>query len=312
MQFWPRKRARRQYARIRNWAGIDETRLLGFAGYKVGMTHISYIDGRKNSKTKGEEIFCPVTILECPPLKVIGYQAYTSDAYGKKAKTGGIFSATKELLKKVKAKKKEVKIDETKLGDIFDITLVVQTQPAITGIGKKKPEIFELPIGGNDIKAKIDYAKNTMGKDLRISEIFGEGQLVDIHGITKGKGTQGPVKRFGVKILQHKAEKTKRGVATMGPWRPHHGNYRVPQAGKMGWHQRTQLNKWVMRISDNVEKINPAGGWHNYGIIKNEYLLLKGSLDGPKKRLVRLSMPRRTIKKLQETPPEIKHISLKQ
>jgi len=191
-----------------------------------------------------------------------------------------------------------------------DIRLIVQTQPSLTGIGKKRPEIFEISIGGNEIKAKADYAKNAVGKDIRISEVFSEGQLVDTHSITKGKGTQGPVKRFGVPLRQHKAEKTKRGPATLGPWHPHHGNYRVAHAGKMGYHQRMQLNKWIMKISDD-KKINPKGGWLSYGAVKSEYILVKGSVDGPRKRLIRMTTVRRIMKNLQEAPPEIQYTSIR-
>lgn len=311
MQYWPRKRAKRQQARIRQWAPSEEVKPLAFAGYKVGMTHVLYTDARKNSKTKGEDISCPVTVVECPPLKIIGYNAYEEDSYGKRSKMSGIFSATKELVRRIRTKKKEVKIDDSKLENISDVKLVVQTQPALTGIGKKKPEIFEVAIGGKDVKEKIEFAKSSLGKDIRISEIFSEGQLVDTHSITKGKGTQGPVKRFGVAIRQHKAEKTKRGPATLGPWHPHHGNYRVPHAGKMGYHQRMEHSKWVMKISDEAEAINPKSGWQNYGVVKNDYVLVKGSVGGPRKRLIKLTKALRTIKKLQEASPEIQYISLK-
>jgi len=310
MQFWPRKRAQRKYARIRNWASSENAKPLGFAGYKVGMTHVLYTDAGKNSKSRGEDIFCPVTVIECPPLKVIGYQLYKSDVYGRKASGGSVFNATKELSRKMKIRKKEIKVDDSKFSDIVDIRLVVQTQPALTGIGKKRPEIFELAIGGNDMKAKIDFAKNSVGKDIRVGEIFAEGQAVDTHSITKGKGTQGPVKRFGVAIRQHKAEKTKRGPATLGPWHPHHGNYTVPHAGKMGYHQRMQMNKWIMKISDD-KKINPAGGWLAYGTIRNDYIFLKGSVDGPSKRLIRMTVQLRNLRTPQETVPEIQYTSIR-
>jgi len=311
MQYWPRKRAKRQYARVRNWGSLSSLKPLGFAGYKVGMTHLIFTDAAKFSKTKGEGIFCPVTVIECPPLKVIGFQLYKKEGYSLKALTGAFLNITKEIARKIKVKKKEAKIDDSKIADCCDVRLIVQTQPALTGIGKKKPEIFEIAIGGDDIRAKIDYAKTMIGKDIRISDVFTEGQLVDTHSITKGKGLQGPVKRFGVSIRQHKAEKTKRGPATLGPWHPHHGNYTVPHAGKMGYHQRTQLNKWLMKISNDIKNINPAGGWLGYGIVKNDYILLKGSVDGPKKRLIRITVPRRAMKIPQETPPEIQYVSIR-
>ena len=67
MQFWPRKKAKRAYARVNSFAQEKEPKLLGFAGYKAGMSHLLVEDNRKTSTTKGEDIFCPVTIIECPP-----------------------------------------------------------------------------------------------------------------------------------------------------------------------------------------------------------------------------------------------------
>src|SRR3990167_11340291 len=87
MQFWPRKRAKRIYARVKSWSRKDGG-LAGFAGYKVGMSHVSFTDPRKNSLTKGMEVTHAVTIVECPALKIIGANFYTKDAYGPKiAKT---------------------------------------------------------------------------------------------------------------------------------------------------------------------------------------------------------------------------------
>ena len=76
MQFWPRSRSRNEVARIRTWPESKESKLLGFAGYKVGMTHLLINDNGQNSMTKGTDIFCPVTIVECPPLKTASIRFY--------------------------------------------------------------------------------------------------------------------------------------------------------------------------------------------------------------------------------------------
>ena len=310
MQFWPRKRAKRQIPRIRGWAEVKELKPLAFAGYKVGMAHAMYTDGRKNSVSKGA---CPVTIIECPPLKIIGFTAYEKDVYGSKAKTGSVVNTNKNITRRIRIKKKDAnqKISdaEKNIQNISDISLIAQTQPYLTGIGKKRPEIFEIALGSRDIKSKLDFVKNSIGKDLPLKDVFRDGEVVDVHSITKGKGTQGPVKRFGVSIRQHKAEKTKRGPATLGPWHPHHGNYTVAHAGKMGYHQRMQLNQWIMKIS--AEKINPKSGWKHYGVVKNDCLIMKGSVGGPEKRMIVLTAAMRGSKKVQETPPEISAVITK-
>ena len=64
MQFWPRKRARRSYARVKAWANSDKPKLLGFAGYKVGMTHIIATDSLDNVEISSTKYFWIADTLE--------------------------------------------------------------------------------------------------------------------------------------------------------------------------------------------------------------------------------------------------------
>ncbi len=304
IQFWPRKRSDRIYARVRYWAESKDVKPLGFAGYKTGMTHIMLVDNRKNSPTKGEVISQAVTIVECPPIKVAGIRAYS----GNKVLTDVLAqNLDKEAGRKLKLPKKKKESELDKIEKATDVRLIVQTQPKLTTIGKKKPEIFEIALGGS-IADKIKFAKDVLGKEISIKDVFKEGNHVDIHAITKGKGFQGPVKRFGVMLRQHKAEKTKRGPASLGPWHPHHGNYSVPHAGQMGYHQRLEANKWIMKIAEPNE-VNGKAGFGRYGVVKNSALLLKGSIAGPAKRIIRMTQPIRPNKKIPEDAPSIQFIA---
>lgn len=311
MQFWPRKRAKNMIARVRAWAATKDTKPLCFAGYKVGMTHLLVTDNRQNSITKGEDIAWPVTIIECPPMKVAGVVFYRSNPYGSQA-SSRVFAdkLDKELSKKfLLPKKQKVKIEEIKPEDYTDIKLIVCTQPKLTCIGKKKPELFELGIGGSSVAAKLDYAKKILGKEITVNDVFAEGSQVDAHTITKGKGYQGPVKRFGVAIRHHKSEKTKRGPGNIGPW--HGTDYnRVAHAGQMGFHQRTEHNKQILKISDKPEEINAKGGFMRYGFVKNKYVLIKGSVNGPSKRLIKLTAAVRPNRKIPAQAPAIVYTSI--
>lgn len=313
MQFWHRKRAARQYPLVKAWAVEKDAKPLGFAAYKAGMAHIIITDNRKTSMTKGMDISMPVTLVECPPLKIASVRFYKNTTYGKKAATEVMCKTDKELQRTIMAPKK---IDEGQLSkmnpqEYSDITLVVYTQPKLTGIGKKKPEIFEIALGG-DVKAKFEYAKQAIGKEINVKDVFAEGQQVDVHAVTKGKGYQGPVKRFGVKIRSHKAEKTKRGPGSLGGWRGQgHIMYRVAHAGQMGYHTRTEHNKLIMKIENAPDKIgsfNPKGGFVKYGNMKNTVMMIKGSLPGPKKRLVRLCKTIRGNPKFPKDVPTIQEI----
>src|SRR3989344_3644639 len=87
LQIWPRVRAKRMYSRIRNWSikGIKDTKLLGFLGYKAGMTHIIVKDNTSNSLNKGKNLSIPTTIIECPPLKTLSIRFYKNTHDGLKS-----------------------------------------------------------------------------------------------------------------------------------------------------------------------------------------------------------------------------------
>ena len=316
LQFWPRKRAKRIYPRVNTWPETDKIKTLGFAGYKAGMAHVIIIDTRKTSPTKGEEISVPVTVLDCPPLSVLGVRAYKMTSNGYVAFTEVLDDKTKDdkyLNRKLipgKYKKQEgIKAMEKDLDKIKKIRLIVKTQPKESGIGKKKPEIFEIEVGGKDIKEKWNYSKELIGKELRIKDVFKEGEFIDAIAITTGKGTQGPVKRFGVKIQTRKAAGKRRHTGTIGPETPDRVLFTVPFAGQLGFQTRTEVNKRILKIGEDGKEITPKSGFINYGIIKRDYVLIEGSLPGPRKRLIRL---RTTIRppKVPVLPAEIKHISI--
>jgi large subunit ribosomal protein L3 len=309
MQFWPRKRARRPFARIRNYAKSKKP-VLGFAGYKVGMTQVMLIDNGKKSMTKGEEIAVPVTVIECPPLKIASIRLYSKDVYGIKLVKEIVGKADKELGRTIPIPKKEGKLDGIKPEDYYDIRINAYTQPKLTGIGKKKPELFELQLNGSNAD-KFKYASENLGKEILVTDMCVEGEQLDMHAITKGKGFQGPVKRFGVQIRSHKAEKTKRGPGSLGGWKSQgHVMYRVAHAGQTGYHQRIEANKWLIKISNNPAEVNPKGGFLHYGTVKGQYMLVKGSVQGPCKRLIRFTQAAMPKKNVPTEQPTITLVSL--
>ncbi len=315
LQYWPRKRSKRIFARVRTWTKTKEIKPLGFAGYKVGMTHLIINDNRKTSTTKGMDISCPATIIECPPLKPLSLRFYKNTTNGLKLISEQFDeNPDKDIKRSIILPKKEK--DGTKKNKDFpaefdEIRLLVHTQPKQTGIGKKKPEIFEIAIGGTK-EEQLDYAKNKLGKEITVSEVFKEGQQLDIHAVSKGKGVQGPVKRFGVSLKHHKSEKGVRRVGSLGGWKSQgHIMWRVAKAGKMGYHVRTERNKWLLKIG-NANEINKKGGFENYGVVKNPYILVKGSVIGAKKRLIRINEAAVPNKIRPSEPPTIQYIDLGQ
>ncbi|MBR9692277.1 50S ribosomal protein L3 [Candidatus Woesearchaeota archaeon] len=308
LQFWPRKRAKRAYARVQSWPEAKEAKPIGFAGYKVGMAHVMFTDNRANSMTKGQDISMPVTIVECPALKVASVIFYKKTNIGLKI-SSSVFASKldKELSRKIilpKTAKK--KIEDFKPEEYGDIRILVYTQPKLTTIGKKKPEVFELALGGK-IEEKYAWAKENLGKEINIADVFAEGQHIDIRAVTKGKGLAGPMKRFGISRTSHKSEKGVRTPANLGAWTGAR-QWRVAKAGQLGYQQRTELNKWILKMSSNPEELKNKSGFKRYGVVKNPYVLIKGSVAGATKRLVTLTQSIRPDKKLPSEAPSINNI----
>ena len=307
----PRKRAGSQNARIVSWPKAEEVKLLGFACYKAGMTHIAMIDDYEGSPTKGHEVSVPVTVLETPSLFVLGLRAYSSDVCGLKTFSDAYANnIDKKIAERINLKKNKFEDALKKIDGNFDsvrdVRVLALTAPEKTGFGRKKPDVIEIAVGGKNPKEKLEFCKGILGKEVKLGDVFNEGEYVDAVSITKGKGWQGAVKRVGVHLQRRKATGRRRHVGTLGPWHPARVMYTTPMAGQMGYHKRTELNKRILKIAGKDE-VNPKGGFLNYGMLKNNCVLIKGSVAGPCKRMIKL---RKSIRENEKpVKPEIKYIS---
>nr|WP_319374652.1 50S ribosomal protein L3 [uncultured Methanobacterium sp.] len=316
--FSPRKRAARESPSISSWPEREEPGLLGFPGYKVGMTHVTQLDNTKYSPTEGMEISTPVTVVETPPIVVLGIRAYTQTSRGIKAMTDVLASEFDEDLKRKISVPVEYDSEaqmaslKENLDKVVEIRALIHTKPRLASVPKKKPELMECGIGGNSVEDKLDYVAGVLGKEINPADVFADGEHTDAIAITKGKGFQGVIKRWGVRIQYGKAARSSKGrhVGSIGPWTPARTMWTVPMAGQMGYHQRTEYNKKILKIgeAEQADEVNPKGGFVKYGLVKNNYLLLKGSLPGPSKRLVMLRKASRPHGK-HDDAPQISYIS---
>ncbi len=187
--------------------------------------------------------------------------------------------------------------------EISDLRLLVYSQPKEISLGKKKPEITEMQLQGS-LDEKIAFAREMLGKEINAREVFDESEFVDVKAVTKGKGTQGVIKRFGVKQHRPKAKK-RRVVGSIGPWNPSTVMWTVARPGQLGYQTRTEYNKRILKISDDSKEINPEGGFTNFGFVKGPYLILRGSVPGPAKRALGL---RKAVRKVPEHKSMIESI----
>jgi len=299
LQFWPRKRASKFLPSV-NWKAIENNSkfklpILGFVGYKVGMAQAIVRDNTATSLTKGKQIVLPVSIVECPPMKIFSLRLYKNNNVAKEILNENIDKEIKRVMKFPKKTMKEMEKLSGEIENYDDLRIIIYTVVKKTGI-KKTPDILEVGLKGN-IKEKLNFAKEHLNKEINISDVVGKDNLVDIRAVTKGKGLAGPVKRFGIGLKSHKAEKGRRKPGTLGPWIPKKVSMSVPLAGQYGFFTRVQYNSKVIGL-DSIDKknINPPSGFQNFGIIKTNYIILKGSIAGPPKRPILMTNPLRETK----------------
>ena len=287
LQFWPRKRASRFLPSV-NWSVVPGNDLLGFIAYKAGMATAIVKDATPKSMTMGKKIAVPVTILEVPSIKIYSVRFYKNGKVMKEL----VVSNDKELKRVVKTAKNpssHSSIDNVK--DFDDIRVIIYSIVKETDI-KKTPDLIEVGVGGKD---KLGTVKSLVGKELKLQDFF-KNDLVDVRGLTKGKGLSGPVARFGIGLRAHKSEKGQRGPGSLGPWHPARVIFRVPISGQLGMFTRTHYNLKVLgqgSVSGSEVIKSPI---KNYGLIKTNYLIVHGSVQGPAKRQVIITNAMRPTK----------------
>ena len=209
---------------------------------KVGMTQIFNADG----------VLVPVTVLQAGPCYVTQIKTVDNDGYS--AVQVGFVDKKEKVVTKDANGKKEIKhrhgVNKAAKGH-FDKAGVS---------GKRFVREF-----------KFDNAEEYNLADVIKADIFAEGDKIDATAISKGKGFQGAIKRFG----QHRGP-----MAHGSKFHRHQGSNGACSSpskvfkgkgmpGHMGSVKVTVQNLEVVRVD-----------------AENNLLLVKGSVPGPKKSLV--------------------------
>jgi large subunit ribosomal protein L3 len=294
-QFNPRARADSEIPRIRNWVAPEGKSILGFSGYKVGITHAHLIENNPKSILVNQSRQVTATVLHTPPLKAIGTCFYRG-----KRKVGQLTAENlpKDLSRTIRP------LPKGKAGlaspEKFDkVVLLVCTQPRLASFGKKKPEVMEIAISGSPEEQR-KKAEELLGKDIRVSDVLSVGDFLDVFAVTKGRGFLGPVARHNVPLQSPKTKRSRRRPGNIGSWRPKRVLWQTPMPGKTGYNQRCEYNKQVVLISD--KGIDVPGGIGGYGgKVEGDFVLIAGSVPGPSKRLVRVRFASKIPTKL--NPP---------
>jgi large subunit ribosomal protein L3e len=341
--FLPKKRTKHHSGRIRSFPKDNDPsapcHLTAFRAYKAGMTHVVRGVDRPGAVMHKREVVDAVSILETPPMVVVGVVGYLETPRGLRTLTTVFAEHLSEEFKRrcyknwYKSKRKAYskyakKYTENDGKDIEKeleriakfckvVRVITHSQVKKLGLRIKKAHIMEVQInGGADAKAKVDFAKSLFEKEVTIDSVFAKDELVDVIGVTKGRGFEGVTTRWGVSRLPRKTHRGLRKVACIGSWHPSRVSDTVPRAGQNGYHHRTELNKKVYRIgkkgdnascqtdADLTEKsITPMGGFVHYGTINEDWIMLKGAVVGVKKRplILRKSLMKHSSRKHLET-----------
>merc|ERR1712095_130603 len=255
-----------------------------------------------------KEVVEAVTIIETPPIMCIGEEAKRrfyknwsqskKKAFTKSCTWGADDLGKKEIEKELAQMKKYC----------TTIRVIVHTQMKILRRRQKKAHIMEVQLNGGSVADKVDFARNHFEKEVPVTAVFAADEMIDIIGVTKGHGFKGVTSRWHTKKLPRKTHKGLRKVACVGAWHPSRIQYTVPRAGQKGYHHRTEINKKIYDIRDGFhmkdgklvknhaatdydladKSINPMGGFPHYGLVKQDFVMIKGCCVGPKKRVLTL------------------------
>jgi len=327
--FLPRKRTKHHAGKIKSFPKDDASKpphLTAFMTYKAGMSHIVRECERPGSKMNKKEIVESVSILEAPPMIVVGFVGYVETPRGLRALTsvwaGHLNEEVKRRFYKTwhKSKKKAFtkyqkrwseasKGSEAPMAAEIErakkycqvIRAICHTQIGKVKIGQKKANIKEIQINGGTVAQKVDFATGLFEQEVKVADVFAQDEVTDIIGSTRGHGYNGVITRWGCSRLPRKSHRGLRKVACIGTWHPARVQFQVPRAGQDGYHHRTEINKKIYRIGKNAKEepngatteadltekgITPLGGFAHFGEVTQDWVMLKGAVMGPKKRII--------------------------
>jgi large subunit ribosomal protein L3e len=276
--FLPKKRCKRHQGKIKCFPKDDLSKpvhLTGFMGYKSGMTHIVRDVDKPGSKVNKKEIVEAVTILETPPMVIVGVVGYIDTPRGaRQFKTVWAEHLNEDCKRRFyknwyKSKKKafskhskkwqdeegkvEIEKDFAKMKKYCTVIRVVaHTQMKLMRHRQKKAHIMEIQVNGGTVDQKVDWAKEHMEKQIPVDQVFEQNEMIDLIGVTKGKGFKGVISRWHCKKLPRKTHKGLRKVACIGAWHPSRVQWAVARAGQKGYHHRTEVNKKIYRIGKSA------------------------------------------------------------
>ncbi|NWS78178.1 RL3L protein, partial [Crotophaga sulcirostris] len=304
--FLPHKRSRRHRGKVKSWPKDDPSKpvhLTAFLGYKAGMTHTVREVHRPGLKLSKREEVEAVTIIETPPVVVVGVVGYVETPKGlRNFKTVFAEHISDECRRRfyknwyegvMKIWFHSPQCSSQVLGNA-----ALPSCPCLGGKGQrfalmhclmqmkllplrqKKAHVMEIQLNGGTVADKVDWVRERLEKQVSVHSVFSQNEMIDVIGVTKGHGMKGVTSRWHTKKLPRKTHKGLRKVACIGAWHPARVGYSIARAGQKGYHHRTELNKKIYRIGRGIHvedgKVVKNNASTNYDITEKTITPLGG------------------------------------
>jgi large subunit ribosomal protein L3e len=175
-----------------------------------------------------------VTIVEAPPMVVVGIVGYVATPTGLRTLTTvwanhlsdevkrrfyknwyrSKRKAFTKYAKKAAEKPQEIEAEIQRIKDYCQVVRVLaHTQIKKLKLRQKVANLLEIQINGGDVSSKVDFAKGLFEQEVSLDKVFGEGESLDVCAATRGHGYAGVVSRWGVTRLPRKTHRGLRKVS---------------------------------------------------------------------------------------------------
>lgn len=210
-----------------------------------------------------KEVVESATIIETPPMVVVGVVGYVETPRGLRSLTTvwaehlsdevkrrfykNWYRSKKKAFTKYAKKhaesgpKSSIARELERISKYCTVVRVLaHTQIRKTGLEQKKAHLMEIQVNGGSIADKVEFAKSHFEKTVDVASVFEQDENIDVIGVTTGHGFEGVTHRWGTKKLPRKTHKGLRKVACIGAWHPSKVMFSVARAGQDGYHHRTE------------------------------------------------------------------------
>lgn len=80
------------------------------------------------------------------------------------------------------------------------VRIIVHTQIRKIPFGQKKAHVMEIQLNGETVDKKVDWARDHFEKTVDVKSVFEQDEMIDVIGVTKGKGYEGVTTRWGTRV----------------------------------------------------------------------------------------------------------------